>query len=151
MNEHTVVNLRDQKKPEEYSPPPSLPRPRRKKGWTPILIFMFVALALGLGAYWQFFRGSAEITDGEIAQKTQEEMEVQELVEAVGKLIVLPANEEPTVATVTDPEKLEGQLFFRNAKVGHKVLIYTQAAKAYLYDPEIGKLIEVAPITTSIE
>ena len=31
-------------------------------------------------------------------------------------------------------------------KNGDKVLIYSQAGKAYLYDPVINKLLEVAPI-----
>jgi len=69
----------------------------------------------------------------------------------VGRIIVLPNDEEPTVATVTDPEKLRDQVFFANAKAGDKVLIYTKARKAYLYDPIAGKLVEVAPITTQAE
>ncbi len=52
----------------------------------------------------------------------------------------------PTVATVSDPAKLQGQTFFANAKVGDKVLIYTNAKMAYLYDPISNKLINVAPL-----
>ena len=33
-----------------------------------------------------------------------------------------------------------------NAKVGFKVLIYTQAKKAILYDPGANKIVEVAPV-----
>ncbi len=76
------------------------------------------------------------------------EREVEKIIEAVGKLIVLP-DETPTVATVSDLEKLKGQIFFKNAKVGDKVLIYIKAEKAILYDPELNKIIELAPINTN--
>lgn len=72
--------------------------------------------------------------------------EVANLVYLVGKLIVLPTGEEPTIATVSDPTKLKDQLFFANAKIGDKVLIYQNALKAYLYSVSMNKLIEVAPI-----
>jgi hypothetical protein len=68
------------------------------------------------------------------------------MVEAVSKLILLPAGEEPTIATVSDPSKLIEQPFFTDAKVGDKVLIYQNARKAFLYRPSENRLIEVAPI-----
>ena len=73
--------------------------------------------------------------------------ESRELVAAVSRLIVLPDGEEPTIATVSDPEALKGQAFFAKAKTGDKVLIYTNARKAVLYDPEADKIVEVAPLT----
>ena len=77
-------------------------------------------------------------------QSTQEE--IKKLVSEVGNLIALPEGEDPTVATVTDAGKLADQPFFQRAKNGDKVLIYTQAKKAYLYDPSAKKIIDVAPI-----
>ncbi len=74
------------------------------------------------------------------------QQEVAAIVAKVGKLIVLPEGETPTVATVTDPEKLKDQAFFANAKSGDKVLIYANAKKAFLYDPVNDKLIDVAPL-----
>ncbi|MEK7646379.1 MAG: hypothetical protein AAB381_01655 [Patescibacteria group bacterium] len=72
--------------------------------------------------------------------------EMEAIVAKVGKLIDLPTGENPTVATITDPEKLKDQPFFANAKSGHKVLIYPTARKAFLYDESRNKLIEVAPL-----
>ncbi|MDP2693189.1 MAG: hypothetical protein Q8O88_06180 [bacterium] len=75
------------------------------------------------------------------------EQEVDKLVAQVGKLIVLPENEKPTVATVKNPENLRKQPFFANTKEGDRVLIYTVAKKAILYDPVLNKIVEVAPLT----
>jgi hypothetical protein len=72
--------------------------------------------------------------------------EVKQLVDAVGKLIILPSDEQPTIATVTDLAKLQGQPFFANAQVGDKVLIYQNAAKAILYRPSTNQVIELAPL-----
>ncbi|MEK7625235.1 MAG: hypothetical protein AAB467_02685 [Patescibacteria group bacterium] len=71
----------------------------------------------------------------------------QALIDKVGKLIVLPSGETPTIATVTDPARLKAeQPFFAHASLGDKVLIYTGARKAYMYNPTQNKIIEVAPI-----
>lgn len=72
--------------------------------------------------------------------------EVKKLVKEVGVLIELPTEEDPTVATITDITKLADQPFFQKGKNGDKVLIYTNAKKAILYDPITKKVIDVAPI-----
>lgn len=72
--------------------------------------------------------------------------EAEQLVAVVGKLIILPQGELPTVATVSDPEVLKDQPFFAKAKKGDKVLLYATARKAYLFDPRANKILEVAPI-----
>ena len=73
--------------------------------------------------------------------------EVESLVEKVGRLVVLPTDETPTVATVSDPEVLKEQTFFADAKKGDKVLIYSNARKAILYDHVQNKVITIAPLT----
>lgn len=77
------------------------------------------------------------------------QQEVNSLVSEVGSLMELPTNEQPQVATVSDVNKLKEQQFFSHAKNGDKVLIYTKAQKAILYDPEKKKIIEVGPINLS--
>ena len=81
------------------------------------------------------------------AQPTQADESAEEVIEAVGKLMVLPEGEMPTVATVSNPEKVKEQPFFANAKEGYKVLIYVQARKAILYDPKKNRIVEVASLT----
>lgn len=72
--------------------------------------------------------------------------EVADLVSKIGKLVLLPEGETPTVATVSDPEALKDQAFFANAVKGDKVLIYAQAKKAILYSVTMNKIIDVAPL-----
>src|SRR3989344_8404321 len=75
--------------------------------------------------------------------------ELQEIVTKVGRLVVLPVDEQPTLATVADPEQLKDQPFFAQAKKGDKVLVYNKAQKAILYDPVQNKIVEIAPITNA--
>jgi hypothetical protein len=85
--------------------------------------------------------GSETKTSSQITQSEQ-----QVLLEKVGKLILLPKDEEPTIASVTDPAKLKDQPFFANAATGDRVIIYTNARKAILYRPSTNILVEVAPV-----
>ena len=66
--------------------------------------------------------------------------EAETLVAKIGKLIHLPDNEEPTIATVSDMEKLKDKPFFKDAKVGDKVLLYPKAKRAVLYDVSNNKI-----------
>jgi hypothetical protein len=102
--------------------------------WIFALVFFVIAIYLFL----QLSHKDNIINKQEEATKT---------IQAVGKLMVLP-DEVPTVATVTDLEKLKDQVFFKNAKIGDKVLIYLKAQKAILYDSESNKIIELAPLNT---
>ena len=111
-----------------------------KKYTVPILVV--ATLAAGGSSFYFYNEASALKKD---PNKTARE-ETEKLVAQVGKLIVLPEGETPTVATVSDPEKLNNQPFFAKAKQGDKVLIYTNAKKALLYDVENNKIVEVAPI-----
>lgn len=80
------------------------------------------------------------------AQKTDAADEAKQLSAEVGKLIELPSDEVPTIATVVDIEKVKSQAFFTNAQNGDKVLLYAKSSKAILYRPSAKKIIEVAPI-----
>lgn len=72
--------------------------------------------------------------------------ETASVVAKVGKLMLLPEGETPTVATVSDPAALQNQPFFNGSKQGDKVLIYTNSKKAILYDPVLNKIVNIAPV-----
>lgn len=78
--------------------------------------------------------------------QAQAQAEVDVLIAEVGKLLALPSDEKPTVATITDVEKLKEQTFFKNAMNNDKVLIYTKAKKAILYRPSEKKIVEVGAV-----
>src|SRR3989344_5549431 len=111
-----------------------------KKVTTGVLVVALVVLA---GTTFYFYSQVNTLkTD---PQKAAQE-ETKNLLAKVGKIVVLPEGETPTVATVTDPEQLRDQPFFANAKAGDKVLIYTNARKAILYNPDDNKVVEIAPV-----
>ncbi|MBX4210408.1 hypothetical protein KW783_00350 [Candidatus Parcubacteria bacterium] len=66
----------------------------------------------------------------------------------VGRLIVLPQGERPTVAVVTNSDQLKNDSFFSVAKEGDQVLIYSKARKAYIYDPIARKIVDVGNVNS---
>ncbi|OGL26642.1 hypothetical protein A3E49_00005 [Candidatus Saccharibacteria bacterium RIFCSPHIGHO2_12_FULL_49_19] len=114
------------------------------KKWLALLVI----LALVAGGIWfaydysQLRKENKELSDPQQAARQA----TAALVAEVGAITNLPAGETPTVATVSDVSKLKNQAFFANAQNGDKVLIYTQAKRAYLYRPSTQKIIEIAPI-----
>lgn len=76
--------------------------------------------------------------------KANPQEQERSLIEKVGKLILLPQNETPKIATVTNRNQLPDYYFFANAQNGDKVLIYSQAKKAIVYRPSENKIIDVA-------
>lgn len=72
--------------------------------------------------------------------------ELSTILSEVDKIMVLPTSE-PTLATITEKEKLSSQSFFKNAENGDKLLLYVTEGKAILYRPSIRKIIDIAPIS----
>ena len=107
-----------------------------------ITIFFVVLLVSAVGNFYLFNK----VKQFQIAQMSPAD-QVKEVVAEIGKFIILPSNETPTLATVSDLEPLKGQPFFAHTKIGDKVLIYTNAQKAILYDPQADKIVDVAPLS----
>jgi len=111
-----------------------------------LFILLIAAIAAGGYIYFQYQQTQQELSKIKDNPRAIAQQEAKGLVDKVGKLIALPTGEEPTIATVTDVEKLKDQPFFAKAKNGDKVLIFTQAKRAILYRPSIDKIIDVAPV-----
>lgn len=103
------------------------------------LLAALLVIAIGAGVY--FYQKATQISKEQTSA-----MQLEQTVARVGRLMVLPGGETPTLATVSDPEKLKGQLFFARAQKGDIVLIYSSAKKAILYNPSLDKIVEIAPI-----
>ena len=113
---------------------------KTKKYLFPILVIIFVvAVIIAFSLYEKV--SALKVNPSAVAQQ-----QTNDIVARVGKLILLPTGETPTVATVSDPSKLADQPFFAKAKAGDEVLLYQNAKEAYLYDPVANKILEVAPI-----
>ncbi len=111
------------------------------------VLILILAAAPSFYFYNQYQKAQARLQNPSLF--TQEE--TRALIDRVGKLIQLPSDELPTVATISDREKLKDQPFFAQAKNGDKLLIYNEAKKAILYDPVSNKIIDVAPINIGTE
>ena len=108
-----------------------------KKIYKIIGVTVITIMIAGLGYY---------AVDKIVNKKEDGQKELQSTIDDVSKLMVLPQDEIPTLATVTDVKKLEGQPFFAHAKEGDKVLIYTNNKKVILYSPSQNKIVEVGGI-----
>lgn len=115
-----------------------------KKALVPgfIIIALGIAIIPSLYFYSKYQETKSQLSRTPAGQKE----ETAKIVALVAKLLVLPAGEEPTLASVTDKEKLKDQPFFAKAENGDKVLIYTEAKKAILYRPSQHIIIEVAAV-----
>jgi len=107
-----------------------------------------ILIAASVGGAIYLVKQKPEILGLSKNSAQESKVEIDKYIEEVGKLILLP-NETPTLATVTDLEKVKDQEFFKNAKGGDKVLIYTNAKKAYLYRPSEKRIIEVGIVNMS--
>jgi hypothetical protein len=67
-------------------------------------------------------------------------------VSKVSALIDLPQDEQPSLARITDEQKVRSEKFLSNAQNGDIVLIYEKARKAILYRESTNKVIEVATL-----
>lgn len=115
----------------------------------PFIIFLFVFLFLfssipSVYFYLQFKKAESRLGNPVLGAKDQ----VKGVITSVGKLIRLPTDENPTVATISNIDNLKKQQpFFANSKNGDKVLIYTKNKKIIIYDPVGNTIVDVGPLT----
>lgn len=72
----------------------------------------------------------------------------QKVITAIEKHMILPNNESPTLATITDTTKLSKNSFFSKAKNGDEVLVYVKNQKAVIYRPSLDRVVDVGPVIT---
>jgi len=123
----------------------------RKKGTLKnFIVFLVFAVLIGV-CVWLFigYNDAQEQVDY-LSGLTVEDVNkkaTDELLEKVGKLILLPEDEQMTISTIQDIEKLvEGEPFFEKAQNGDKVLIYSD--RAIIYSPAKNILVNVGPVYT---
>lgn len=109
------------------------------------LVKILGAIILLLVIVWLMFffhMFGLRLTPQERAQQ-----EVESVVAAAGKLMILPRGETPSLAMVTNAATLAAQQkFFANAQNGDDLLVYSKAAEAILYSPSRNIIVNVGPI-----
>ena len=110
-----------------------------------IVLFLVVAAIVGSVLGYQKYTSLKQENQRLSNPQAAAQNEANRIKSEVAQLIELP-NEDPTIATVVDAEKLRTQPFFINAQNGDRVLLFAQAKKAILYRPSTKKLVEVAPL-----
>ena len=110
-----------------------------------IVMIVMGVIAIALAGLTYYFYNQYQAIKKNPNQANQ--AEVDRIVGLVGKLIDLPKDETPTLATVLDKDKLKDQPFFANTQNGDVILIYTKAKKAIVYRQKDNKLINVGPIS----
>jgi hypothetical protein len=118
-------------------------RPEGKKTWV-IAVSVCVVVILIVTALFFFMRRGEQEPD----QSREQSLKI---IRQVSRLYILPANEEPTVALITDKNSLESQdkEFYKNARNGDYVLVYNKAKMAFLYRESAKKLVYVSPVVPS--
>jgi len=104
-----------------------------------------IGVLIGAGALfaWNYYMVK---TPAQLATQV-EQAQVKDLVDKVGKLIVLPTGEDPVVATINDASSLiKEQVFYKGAKDGDVVLVYQKNAKAIVYSPSRNIIVNVGPV-----
>ncbi len=125
----------------------ALHRPRRKISASHLAVALLIlVVVLFLGFLLNDRRQLRNEVEKLSTTQAKTDTEAEDLKREVGQLIELPADEIPTIATVQDATKVQGQEFFASTQNGDKVLIFTKAGKAILYRPSTKKIIEVAPL-----
>jgi len=114
-----------------------------------VILFILLIAALGGFAlsFWRYWSLKQEVRFLSTPQGQLElsKKEVEKTVEAVGKLIVSPADQQPTLATIQDVAALaKEQPFFIGADNGDKLLLYPD--KAIIYSVKNDKLVNVGPV-----
>lgn len=105
-----------------------------------LVVALLIALAVAGYFYYQYKH---------VVPAAPEADEIENLTKAIGDVLELPAGETPTLATVTDREKLAEQPFFQRAENGDKVLIYSASGRAILYRPSTKKIVDMTTVNVN--
>lgn len=107
-------------------------------------------IALGLIVVFAGVLGFMRYSNGYWAWASEEVRQsvlVENAVAAAGKLMLLPDNEEPLIATILDVEALKAeQAFYSNAQNGDQLLIFGNSLRAVIYSPERNMIVNVGPV-----
>lgn len=106
-----------------------------------IIVMTLLLFTIGVSVYFYY---QYEETQKQLAKISSDNSQL--ITEMLGKLVLLPKDETPTIGTVTDKSQLPAKPFFKNAENGDKIVLFTLAKKVYLYRPSLNKIIDIGPV-----
>lgn len=116
-----------------------------------VLMWLVLGLIV-LGILWSGYnyystsKQLAVLTDPNIAAEASRK-QTEEVLGKIGKLMILPKDKKPVVATINDVEKLSTtQDFYREAHNGDRLVIFPASKKAIIYDEDDNRIVNVGPI-----
>lgn len=133
---------------EEVNEIPLIPRKRKNKSAIGSTIVIVLALAILIVAGWFAF-GQSDFFTGKSSQSLDlSDQPNGKLLERVGKHIVLPVGETPSVTDITDIDTLvQQQSFYIGAKNGDKIIFYPDSQKTIIYDEANDILVNVRSVS----
>ncbi len=124
---------------EIITSPKSRPFLRRMKLLLGIVLLTTLVL-VGSAYYFHWFGVG-------LSDEAREKRQALRYQTEISKLILVPSEELPVVATVSDAESLRtSQKFYSQVENGDVLLIYSAAQRAVLYRPSKHILVNVGPI-----
>lgn len=146
INENPRVRTRKAAESDEEEYVAVEPRQERNapksRSWVWVIVGLVIAGLIAALLYTYFYFTSDEYREKAAAK------EVAELVAEIGTKMILPVGEEPAIFDITDPAQLASQqAFFVDAEQGDKLLVYSTTAKAIIYSPSRGLIVNVGPVT----
>ena len=132
---------RKQSSPEIVSRPASNNDPDQLKRWLRAGVVIVVVLGISL-LTWQYLKARSDVK--RLSGSSNSAVD-QDIITHVSKLTIVPGNEKPTIAVISDISKFKDQPLFNLAQNGDKVVVY-KSGREIVYRPSTNQIITVVTI-----
>jgi hypothetical protein len=118
----------------------------KKLIYTLSLIFVGIIIGILIGA--SYFRAHRDVVGTDASSTHNNDQVVQKLISDLSKLMILPADDSPVVATINDAATLaKDQPFYVNSVNGDALLVFPKSSKAVIYSPSRNVIVNVGFIS----
>jgi hypothetical protein len=110
-----------------------------------LVLGIALVIVVGVGGWWAFSSQSGNGLANISAGTKLSDAQVQEVIGLIGKFMVVPTDEKPSVVVLKDVASLEAQQsFYHGAKDGDILILYS--TRAIIYDAAANKLVAMGPV-----
>ena len=113
------------------------------------LVFLLAGTGFAGWSFYSYLETKKEVVRLSTIEGQQgiQKQEVSILLDQVKKHMLLPDDEQPTIATLTDVDELKRQQpCFEKASNGDKVIVYANSQKAIIYSPDKDVIVNVGAL-----